>query len=558
MAVSAQAVSAPRLLVNQYDYAGCDTGANFDERGTLRVDYGGELGLQYNPTTISQFALGCYHNWRRSGDPVQRRIYLDQIRWLRANAVYDSTELAAYEYGFAWSYGLRPGWRSGIAQGQAISALIRYYYDTEDDSVLPLIRRLKNYMLLPREHGGLVARSPEGGLWIEEFPSNPPSFVWNGFVSAVFGLYEFTRLFPDDRETRAQFDAAIASLKNSAAYYDTGNWTYLDRHDTPHPKATNNYQLGHYFQMRTLAQVTRDPFFQDLALRWQSFYEDVHFNARGNMTINQRGVTRAHAALPAHLPADELRGNAEVVEVTPYMEGYGVDRLFDRDDTTYLAPAVNGTTVLQLKLRRPVAADTLVLALYNPELYPRNLQIQIREPGDSQLRTVGYEFAPSRINLAYYFRRSTVEEIRIVSAENSGQDRLVLAELYLGVGRPSVATHPDFGSYLTGIYEMTAPEFGVSVARAGSEGRITVIYRCAKSTEAVEKQPWAFDFVDPLKANSQSVKGRYCQFKVLCSKEAAASGWKNFQVRGAILTSPQAAGKPGRENQQASALARAP
>jgi len=126
------------------------------------------------------------------------------------------------------------------------------------------------------------------------------------------------------------------------------------------------------------------------------------------------------------------------------------------------------------------------------------------------------------------------------------------------VGRPSVATHPDFGSYLTGIYEMTAPEFGVSVARAGSEGRITVIYRCAKSTEAVEKQPWAFDFVDPLKANSQSVKGRYCQFKVLCSKEAAASGWKNFQVRGAILTSPQAAGKPGRENQQASALARAP
>jgi hypothetical protein len=94
--------------------------------------------------------------------------------------------MAAYAYQFAWAgYGLASGWHSGLAQGQAISALIRYYYDTGDKSVLPLINELKNFLFLPQEKGGVLRTTPEGGIWFEEYPSDPPSFVWNGNVSTI-------------------------------------------------------------------------------------------------------------------------------------------------------------------------------------------------------------------------------------------------------------------------------------------------------------------------------------------------------------------------------------
>src|SRR5439155_26387004 len=106
----------------------------------------------------------------------------------------------------------------------AISALIRYYRDTGARRVLPLIAKLRSYMLKPVAEGGLAVLSPEGKLWIEEFPSDPPSFVLNGFISAVFGLYEYTRLFPADHIARRQLDEALASIRLSLPAYDTGDW----------------------------------------------------------------------------------------------------------------------------------------------------------------------------------------------------------------------------------------------------------------------------------------------------------------------------------------------
>src|SRR5262249_19036333 len=134
------------------------------------------------------------------------------------------------------------------------------------------------------------------------------------------------------------------------------------------------------------------------------------------------------------------------------------------------------------------------------------------------------------------FRRAIVEEIRITSEENSGQDRLVLAEIYLGLGKPSVAVVPDFGSHLTGIYEMNSPEFGTAVTAAGSKNQIPRMYRSPDRREEVENQPWAFDFVDPLSQDSRAFVARYCQFRILSSGKAARRGWRNLRVSGGELS----------------------
>jgi hypothetical protein len=275
-AASNHEFSDPRLVSQYSFYSGCpETGV--DQNGVFVVDYetlninGVMIGRQYNPTTISQFAIVCYYDYLRTGNKKFQKLYLSQIAWLKNNFVPVGGDMAAYEYHFPWHYGLQPGWRSGLAQGQSISALIRYYYDTGDASVLTLIKMLKKYMMLPINQGGLVTKSPEGLLWIEEYPSLQPSFVLNGFISATFGLYEYTRLFADDEEATSQLRQAIESIRAALPHYDAGDWTYLDRHTQPYPRATDSYAAAYSIQMNTLAEITGDRLFLATGLSLAQF-----------------------------------------------------------------------------------------------------------------------------------------------------------------------------------------------------------------------------------------------------------------------------------------------
>jgi hypothetical protein len=297
-----------------------------DENGVVMVDYGGEIGRQYNPVTIAQRAIGCYHSVLRYGNANERRRFFDQINWLKHNAIQIGDNGAAYEYNFPWNYGLKPGWRSGLAQGQAVSALIRYYYETGDDSVLPLINQLKKYMLLPTVQGGVVDSSPEGGMWIEEFPSNPPSFVLNGFISATFGLYEFTKLFPQDEVAKDELRRAIDSIKNSLPHYDTGGWMYLDRGGLPYPRANNGYATAYVRQTRTLWEITGEPVFLQTSLRWQSFYSNVNYHEGGNMVADSDGRYSLEPSLQPAIAPNQLRLNYELVSASSSLPDFGVEK----------------------------------------------------------------------------------------------------------------------------------------------------------------------------------------------------------------------------------------
>lgn len=519
-------------IVKHYELGGCNTAGNFDDNGAVRVQYSDPIGLQYNPVTISQYALGCYHSYKRTGKPEYKAVFLNQIKWLRTHYVSVGSDMAAYEYAFAWSYGLQPGWRSGLAQGQAISALIRYFNETGDQSVLPLIQKLKKYMLLPTDKGGLVAKTPEGGMWIEEFPSSPPSLVWNGDVSAIFGLYEYVQLFPQDRMAAEQLNDAIRSLKAALPAYDLGNWTYLDRRSKPYPQATNGYQAAHAAQMRTMAQATNDPYFANIWLRWQSFYTDANFDAQGNMTADTDGTWRLHPRLPAILADNRLKNNIASFNSTKTVEDYGVDKLFDGRDDTYFAPASNGETTINLVVKKPFRANALSLGLYNAELFPRALAVSIKECGSQKLEPVEYRFSSSRTALTYYFKPREVCELEIKSSNNAGQNRLVIAELAMTDLGEQAAVLPEVGTHSTPVLKMADPVFMVRLMPSHGTSTATALYRCADSADAVASRPWVFDMLDPVRGDSRVAPAPYCQFKFASDPSSAAAGWR-ISVEGA-------------------------
>jgi len=446
-------------LVHQYDRSTCPVNALFDKQGTALVDYGSPLGRRHNPVTVSQYAIACERSFHLHGKHLHGRqpfwkIFTAQIRYRENHAIADGRDMAYYEYDFPWAgYGLAPGWRSGLAQGLAISALIRYYRDTGDGRVLALISKLKAYMLMSEAEGGVTVTSPEGKLWIEEFPSDPPSFVLNGFISAVFGLYEYTRLFSKGTEARQQLTEALTSIKLALPAYDTGAWALLDRRAAPYPWANDSYMTVYIKQLQTLAEVSGDPFFSAMSLRWRSFFDDVHVHWPGNTERTPDGVYRVKSEFPVNLPANVLRDNVESIDSTPTYDGFAADSLpcplgsANTDYQSYFAPREEGPAFIQMRLKRGTAVNTLVLGLYNVELYPLDLKILLRDDA-GPWQAIAYERANDRRHFAYYFPTTRIRKIRLEATNFHGQNRLILSEVALGSRPMPKRIPPTYGSFL--------------------------------------------------------------------------------------------------------------
>lgn len=71
--------------------------------------------------------------------------------------------------------------------------------------------------------------------WYEEYPTKPSSFVLNGFIYSLIGLYDLMMLAPTQqvKEATALFDQGMDSLKRLLLAFDNGSGTNYDlRHFT--------------------------------------------------------------------------------------------------------------------------------------------------------------------------------------------------------------------------------------------------------------------------------------------------------------------------------------
>ena len=97
------------------------TDAPRDARGVLLSG----PSRSYHPIRIAQFALHRFGVWHDTSDASARKDVLDQAAWLR-DRQEDGARAGLYRFEFPWTkYGAGTGWSSAMAQGEAISVLLR-------------------------------------------------------------------------------------------------------------------------------------------------------------------------------------------------------------------------------------------------------------------------------------------------------------------------------------------------------------------------------------------------------------------------------------------------
>ena len=184
-----------------------------------------------NAVSVVQLGLGA---WQLSADePEWLPVVAEASEWIAAQL--DGDGLFAYRFAMPHTYDLEPPWYSAMAQGEAASLLVRASRSLGRVEFLAAAARAIGSLLDDRS--GLVAETAEGPV-LQEYPTRPPAHALNGWIFALWGLYDVglvvspnsdgssTQLAP---EAEKAFKHGSDALSGRLRHYDAGlNWSRYD------------------------------------------------------------------------------------------------------------------------------------------------------------------------------------------------------------------------------------------------------------------------------------------------------------------------------------------
>ena len=164
-------------------------------------------GYHYHPWQVADKAIWYLAGYQQTSDER----YLDFVySYARRLALMGIRKESGIFLPYTFDYALHAGnenevmmypWFSGLAQGNALSFFSRAYETTGDNYFKALADSLFNTFMLIDSDSDIwtVFVDSLNYYWIEEYPFSPKTHVLNGFLTAIFGLYDYYLISHDGR-----------------------------------------------------------------------------------------------------------------------------------------------------------------------------------------------------------------------------------------------------------------------------------------------------------------------------------------------------------------------
>jgi len=245
----------------------------YDDQRIPLLDYHGDIGRQYNPIAVAQYALGNYNLAKQTPKVGRLDLFLHAAEWLAARLVQTPKGTYLWEHLFDLEYfrPLKAPWFSGLAQGQGLSVLVRAFAETGEQRYLDMSRQVYRTLTLPIEEGGVQYTDPLGYNWIEEYLVDPPTHILNGFMWALWGIHDYYLLERADH-VRELFMHYVKTIMHYLPSYDTGFWSLYEL--TPQRIrciASTFYHRLHIVQLEIMHRLTGERLFSEFAAKWASY-----------------------------------------------------------------------------------------------------------------------------------------------------------------------------------------------------------------------------------------------------------------------------------------------
>lgn len=206
---------------------------------------------EHNDSVTVDLILGLvYHNSRVS--PESRVELIGMAEDILKQAT-DEDDTISFVIDKPYSrFDLSGRYLSAIVQGKAASLFVRCYQRTQDKIWLDLARKSLNHFDLSVQDGGIKRSLPLDMEWMEEYPSEKPSMVLNGFLFWLIALCEYCALSNDekyvkvlDRHLRSAINWLPAYKLKTGLIYSMYRWN----HCNVHYMAIMKYQFEHLYQL---------------------------------------------------------------------------------------------------------------------------------------------------------------------------------------------------------------------------------------------------------------------------------------------------------------------
>jgi hypothetical protein len=223
---------------------------------TTLVDTGAKI---YFSIAIFQYGLGAYDLYLLSDK--KNASYLAKVyscaTWALENQQEDGSwvtfDYENPEYPF-----------SAMAQGEAVSLLLRVYQETQDEKYLISANKALNFMLLPFEKCGPTKYDGED-VYLYECPKEP--LILNGWIFSIWGLMDYCKMFPE-AECKTVLEKTLVTLEKKLPDFDLPYWSmYEDGKRICSPF----YHKLHIAQLNVMSELTRKQIYKDYADKWQRY-----------------------------------------------------------------------------------------------------------------------------------------------------------------------------------------------------------------------------------------------------------------------------------------------
>lgn len=218
-----------------------------------------------NPITIVQVGLGA---WQASTEDERWLDCADAVATWLERRVESGDGAVEYRFPLRGTYRIDPPWFSAMAQGEAASFLIRAGLSLGRPELFEVAAAAVRPLVDGRH--GLVIDTIDGPV-LEEYPTASPSHVLNGWIFALWGLYDAAQEPVSAIGALELFEESLAALApRLPAYEFVGGWSRYDLYPHPLPNvASPFYHALHVAQLEAMSRLHPDPRFDQTAERWR-------------------------------------------------------------------------------------------------------------------------------------------------------------------------------------------------------------------------------------------------------------------------------------------------
>lgn len=233
----------------------------------------------YFPVAVFQYGLGAYDLYIETKDNKYKRKFLQCANW-----ALDNQDNYGRWNNFFYIFPDAP--YSAMAQGEAVSLLIRAYKESGMDKYFIAAQKGIKFMISPMEEGG-VSEYMGNNIIFREYTNQQT--VLNGWIFAWFGLYDYV-LCTSDKEYKKILENSLNTIINYLPKFKCSYWSI---YSLDGKIASPFYHNLHIALMQALYQLTDEKIFESYAEKWRMqqnnpFYKGLAFTKKAIQKILEK------------------------------------------------------------------------------------------------------------------------------------------------------------------------------------------------------------------------------------------------------------------------------